>query len=133
MQETPEYRRGKAILAHGDILVKYAPVMVAAILLPYCCILEFEDALRLPFMDTIFATSVYTFIVYLSASYAFGYCTLHRLFIIYNFLMSCCLDYQTKEGYDFGTWLKPLHIIMTVFGIYLFLALIYKKGKLSCK
>lgn len=127
-RSSKEYQRGKRILDYGSTYIKYVPIAIALIMDIYCLILE--AGFRFDFMDTIFATSIYGALVLISASYAYGFCTLHRSFIVYDSIMSICLDYQTKQGYGFGQHLPVLHWLMFAIGFILFVWLAFRRFNL---
>ena len=51
-------------------------------------------------------------------SYSYDFCALHRMFCIYDFLVSLCIWWQLEVG--FGPLLPAARIIMLIFGAILF-------------
>lgn len=67
--------------------------------------------------------SLFVFTILLIASYAYDFCLLHRLFLVYNYIMSICIDYQEYVG--FGSILYQARVTMCIIGVILILSFVY--------
>lgn len=107
---------------------KYMPILGAFILMLHCILLW--CGVHVKFVGMAVGTSLWNMIVLGCASYAFRFCSLHRHFIVYGFLVTLCINYQAAVG--FGEWRNDMHGVMSTAGILLFVTLIIKKGQLEC-
>lgn len=55
-------------------------------------------------------------------SIAYEFCWVHRSFVIYCYIVSLCIEYQTRTG--FGEWLLPARIASLIVGVLLIVAFI---------
>lgn len=115
------------LYAFSNLAVRYMPVIAAVFMLIHITLLL--EGTMLYFSEIAFGSSVMTCVFMMAASYAFGYCSLHRSFILYNFAVSCCIHYHRIVG--FGSFLAASRWIMFSLGIFLFIRLIIHRG-FSC-
>lgn len=97
------------------------PPTAATIMLIHCILLYFD--IRLPYAEmlALLLAAILMFIL----SRALGFCRLHRIFILYDFALLACIQYQREIGFD--DWLHPAHAIMIAIGIFLIVKLIINK------
>lgn len=72
---------------------------------------------------------VYQFAVFLlltTLSFAYEFCYVHRGFILYDYIISWCIQYQTRTG--FGEYLTSMRIASLIIG----LLLIYEFIRNNC-
>lgn len=67
-----------------------------------------------------YSFAIFFLLTVLSISYEF--CWVHRCFIFYDYLVSLCIEYQTRSG--FGELLIPARITSLVIGVLLIIAFI---------
>ena len=67
-----------------------------------------------------YSFAIFFLLTVLSISYEF--CWVHRCFVLYDYLISLCIEYQTRSG--FGEWLIPARITSLVIGVLLIIAFI---------
>lgn len=91
--------------------------------------------IRLPWTDFLVDVSLVPYVFTITASYIFGFCRLHRLFITYTYLCSLDISLHRWGHYLFkGFHDEIFPIIFVVSGIYLFARLaqnrvVYMKQK----
>ena len=105
-------------------IVKYLPIASALVMLVHVVFLLM--GISVPVAEITFGTSVYGCILMLFTSHGFGFCWLHRQFIVYTFIMTMCIHYQRTTG--FGQFHLLAQWIMCIYGLILFALLIHKKG-----
>lgn len=121
MKTTAQLRK-MLIAGHiAERCMEYIPPLTTAIMLFHDILLCL--GIRLPFAEAIvIALAVLLMILF---SYALGFCTLHRAFILYNWLMLFCIHFERNIGFD--NLLQPMHYIMLAIGIYLLAKLAHRK------
>ena len=99
------------------------PPTAATIMLIHCVLLYFD--IRLPYAEML--ALLLAAILMLILSRALGFCLLHRIFILYDFALLACIQFQREVG--FRDWLHHAHAIMIIIGVFLIIKLIINKCK----
>lgn len=123
------YARGIRIINHGQTVVKYWPLLDFVVLWTHVVLLL--HGYNTPVADMGFSLSLVQMVAWLAASYAFGYCSLHRAYIIYNALVSACINYQ--QHFDFGEYLTPARWVVVFIGMVLIVHFIIFRTLGHCK
>lgn len=58
-----------------------------------------------------------TFLLLTTLSIAYEFCFVHRLFILYNYVIGLCIEHQIRNG--FGEWLLVARIASLIVGLFL--------------
>lgn len=107
----------KPIQRVSMILLKYAP-MIAGFLM-WCHVTALLCGVNLPFADTTIGLPPVPCITCIIWSKAFGFCPLHRYFIGYAGIVTCCIKWQACFV-GFGLALPVIRWIVFGIGIFLF-------------
>lgn len=103
--------------------LKYIPVLICLMQCIHCATLLMGYQLNIA--ELIGSQSLFTFVMFMISSYAFRFCRLHRLLIIYNYAVSLCVDFHRL--FSFGYCLTPMRIIMLLAGIILIIQVAHRK------
>lgn len=60
---------------------------------------------------------LFSVLLLIAASLALKFCIVHRLCIVYNYVVSCCINYE--QQYGFGEWRSLARLLVLVVGIVL--------------
>lgn len=107
----------------AKVSVGVLPVVVALLMCAHCATLIAGRHWALA--SLLCKHGVLFFILMMVLSYSYDFCALHRMFCIYDFLVSLCIWWQLEVG--FGPLLPAARIIMLIFGAILF-AELYEQG-----
>lgn len=107
------------------IFLKYAPVISALIMMLHTALLISHKALIVA--DWSVSLPILPTLVAIIWSKTFGFCRLHRHFILYSCLVSYCIKIQDTFG--FGNYLNIARIIVLIIGILLFICMFIKLVK----
>lgn len=105
--------------------VRYIPVIMAVAMLIH--VITLLMGYNLPIADVLTSQSLATFAFFMVISHAFKFCIWHRMIILYNYVVSLCIDYQRNVG--FGQYLLIARILTFVIG---FLLVILVLSNTSC-
>lgn len=103
-------------------MIRRLPIIMGSVMTLHCALLVFN--VRLMLTEYICGTSFMTCWLLLLFSRAFRFCLLHRLFIIYTMLASCCIAFERLIG--FGVVLHYARLTMFLLGVVLHVALFSK-------
>ena len=106
-------------------ILKYAPVVSTACLSLHVALLLFGFD---PVLECMVGTTLLPSVVLFSASHAFHFCLLHKMLIVYSFVVDSCCSYERMIG--FGNLLTPLRLLMLYIGLELLYATYRAKGRL---
>ena len=98
------------------IFLKYTPVIGALLMLLHVMFLSI--GLTGFIAENLIGLTLWPYITALVWSKAFHFCTTHRLFLSYIFLVTCCINYEGFFG--FGLTLLAARWVVLILGILLF-------------
>lgn len=106
------------------VIIQWYPILCTVLFWVHVVLLL--CGIETPFAEMLGGCSLFLFCILLAASYAYDFCYLHRVFLIYNYAVSVCIDYENWLG--FGKLLFPARLTMAVIGFVLLIVfLIYRK------
>lgn len=108
--------------------IKYFPIIGALCMLIHCILLLI--GIESSIFHFTFGFSIVGSLLLLLASYVLNFCALHRLFIIYDFIMEFCINYENYFG--FGIYLLSARFLMALIGIILFILFFMNITKFKC-
>lgn len=95
------------------VLFAVTPVLVAVVMVVHCVLLM--CGMKLLLVSFAFGHGLYYFVLTLMLSYCYDYSALHRLFCIYDYVVSGCIWWQDKVG--FGTILPAVRVLIIALGV----------------
>lgn len=95
------------------VLFAVTPVLVAVVMVVHCVLLM--CGMKLLLVSFAFGHGLYYFVLALMLSYCYDYSALHRLFCIYDYVVSGCIWWQDKVG--FGTILPAVRVLVIAVGV----------------
>lgn len=116
---------GKSIIWRTSrLVIGIIPLIGATVMLCHCVLLL--CGIHFFMTEWIFDCSLLGAVAWIIVSLAYGFCWVHRAFITYGVVISCCIDYQRTFG--FGSMLVPMRYIMVILGIAIFAIFIKKQA-----
>ena len=99
------------------MLVGLIPPLGALLLLTHVILLMLGQDWHVA--SPLFKLSLCGFLLLIILSKVFGFCWVHRMFITYNFVVSCCIEFQHFWG-GFGRWLGLMRLLVVILGVLVF-------------
>lgn len=109
------------------LVLKYAPALMLFCMVVYC-VLGLFGINTLTMVEALARYSLPTAVLFWLASDSFGFCRLHKAFILYDYAACVCIDYNKTVGFSVIA-LDVAHIAFAAVGVMLLIQL----GKLKCK
>ena len=95
------------------VLFAVTPVLVAVVMVVHCVLLM--CGMKLLLVSFAFGHGLYYFVLTFMLSYCYDYSALHRLFCIYDYVVSGCIWWQDKVG--FGIILPAVRVLVIALGV----------------
>ena len=95
------------------VLFAVTPVLVAVVMVVHCVLLM--CGMKLLLVSFAFGHGLYYFALTFMLSYCYDYSALHRLFCIYDYVVSGCIWWQDKVG--FGVILPAVRVLVIALGV----------------
>lgn len=95
------------------VLFAVTPVLVAVVMVVHCVLLM--CGMKLLLVSFAFGQGLYYFVLTLMLSYCYDYSAMHRLFCIYDYVVSGCIWWQDKVG--FGVILPAVRVLVIALGV----------------
>lgn len=95
------------------VLFAVTPVLVAVVMVVHCVLLM--CGMKLLLVPFAFGHGLYYFALTFMLSYCYDYSALHRLFCIYDYVVSGCIWWQDKMG--FGIILPAVRVFIISLGV----------------
>lgn len=103
---------------------------------PFCCGMLFTIhvlflllGINIHVAELLGSCSLFVFMMLIVASIAYRFCFLHRVFLVYNYIVSMCIEYENYIG--FGKALLCARIIIAVIGIILVVTFIVLRKRFN--